>query len=156
MPWAPLRVCAEPGCRERQAAHRCPRHARISSHNHHGRSRQERGLGAGWEGLKAFVISRDGGRCQLRLPGCTLVATTADHILARARRGQTIETNLRASCLHCNASRGDGRRDQGSEDGGRGSDGARPSRPAPLANAPHARPGFVDFVSTPRTEGGPP
>ena len=110
MPWAPLRVCAEAGCRERQPAPRCATHARTSSRNHHGVSRQRRGLGAGWERLKARIIERDGATCQLRLPGCTVVATTADHFMPRSRGGPTAVSNLRASCVHCNSARGDGGR----------------------------------------------
>ena len=103
--WAPLRRCCWPGCPHRQDAAYCPFHARYSPRNHGGRSRQVRGLGAGWPQLKAAVIERDGGRCQLRLAGCTLIATTADHIIPRAVGGSNDVANLRASCVHCNAAR---------------------------------------------------
>lgn len=105
MPTASLRVCAFPSCRARQDATRCPKHERMSSRNHGGVPRQARGLGAEFDALKPVVIARDGGRCQLRLPGCTAVATTADHIVPRSRGGLTTVGNLRAACGHCNSSR---------------------------------------------------
>ena len=57
------------------------------SHNHRGVPRQQRGLGADFERAKGFVIERDRRRCQLRMPGCTSVATTADHIVPRSGGG---------------------------------------------------------------------
>jgi hypothetical protein len=51
---------------------------------------------------------RDGGRCRLRLPGCTVIGTTADHIIPRSRGGRTTLENLRATCGQCNSTRGDG------------------------------------------------
>ena len=62
--------------------------------------------GKGWAKISAKVIARDGGVCQLQLPGCTQIAKTADHILPRARGGSNVPTNLRAACLHCNVVRG--------------------------------------------------
>jgi HNH endonuclease len=71
--------------------------------------RQRRGLGAAFDRWKPLVIERDGARCRLRHPGCTIVATTADHIIPRSQGGRTTLENLRASCCHCNSARGDGR-----------------------------------------------
>ena len=105
--WAPLRPCRWPGCLRRQAAAYCATHARRSSRNHHGLSGAARGLGAEWQRARTMVIERDGGRCQLRRSGCTLVATTADHILPRSRGGTHDLNNLRAACFHCNSARGD-------------------------------------------------
>ena len=109
MPWAPLLLCVQPGCRARQALPRCPMHARVSSRNHYGTPRQRRGLGAAFDRWKPLVIERDGARCRLRHPGCTIVATTADHIIPRSQGGRTTLENLRASCCYCNSARGDSR-----------------------------------------------
>lgn len=71
-----------------------------------------------WGGRRAQAWSRDvlarkGRVCTLRLPGCTDVATTGDHIIPRSVRPdlQFDPDNGRPSCLHCNSSRNDGRRD---------------------------------------------
>lgn len=60
--------------------------------------------------LRAAVLARDGYRCQLQRPGCTTVATTADHIAPRAVAGDGLD-NLRAACGHCNFTRGDPRKE---------------------------------------------
>lgn len=104
--WAPLRTCHWPGCHRRQDALYCGLHSRFSSRNHHGIPRRARGLGPDYVLAKVIVIARDGGRCQLRLPGCTVVATSADHIVPRSRGGTNDLTNLRAACRHCNSARG--------------------------------------------------
>lgn len=54
---------------------------------------------------RAAVLERDGHRCQLRLDGCTVIATTVDHIRDR-RIGGDGPDNLRAACAWCNTSRG--------------------------------------------------
>lgn len=56
--------------------------------------------------LRAAVLHRDGYRCQIRLPGCTTVATTADHVAPRETGGDGLD-NLRAACMGCNVRRGD-------------------------------------------------
>ena len=101
-----LAVCPEPGCPELVERGPCRRHARMSTRNHRGIPRQVRGLGADFDRLRPIVIERDGGRCQLRLAGCTDIATTADHRIPRSRGGRTVLENLRASCSHCNYARG--------------------------------------------------
>lgn len=61
--------------------------------------------------LRAAVLSRDGYRCQIRLDGCTTIATQADHIRPREVAGDGLD-NLRAACAWCNNSRGEpGRND---------------------------------------------
>jgi len=107
MPWAPEQRCLARGCCRRQGEPYCRDHARLSPRNHHGVPRQARGLGVEFERAKRLVIERYGGRCQLRLAGCTVVATTADHIVPRSRGGTAHPSNLRASCTHCNSARGD-------------------------------------------------
>ena len=64
---------------------------------------QRPGLGRPWRRMKANVISRDGGICQLRYAGvCIETATTADHIVPRSQGGSDKADNLRASCVPCN------------------------------------------------------
>jgi len=63
-------------------------------------------FGSGWARISRLVIERDGGDCQLNLPGCTLEATTADHIVPRSRGGGSDMDNLRAACRPCNSRRG--------------------------------------------------
>jgi 5-methylcytosine-specific restriction enzyme A len=67
----------------------------------------QRGYGATWQKLSAYVIQRDGGICQLRLPVCTTTATTADHITPKARGGSDSLDNLQAACRQCNAAKCD-------------------------------------------------
>lgn len=68
--------------------------------------------------LRAAVLERDGHRCQLRLDGCTAIATQADHIRSRELAGDGLD-NLRAACATCNTKRGKP---------GRGDPAPRPSR----------------------------
>ncbi|MDR2294712.1 MAG: hypothetical protein LBE05_05860 [Microbacterium sp.] len=54
---------------------------------------------------KDRIITRDGGRCQLRLPICQIEATTADHRANRGRGGSQMldhPSNLIAACGLCN------------------------------------------------------
>jgi 5-methylcytosine-specific restriction endonuclease McrA len=64
--------------------------------------------GRPWRRVVAYVLDRDGGVCQLRLTGCRLVATTADHVIPfRDRPDLELDPgNLRASCGKCNLKRG--------------------------------------------------
>jgi 5-methylcytosine-specific restriction endonuclease McrA len=68
--------------------------------------------------LRLACLQRDGYRCQLKLEGCTTIATTADHIVDRAVAGDGLD-NLRAACAWCNGSRGKpGRHDPEPRSGG--------------------------------------
>jgi 5-methylcytosine-specific restriction protein A len=63
--------------------------------------------GRRWAALRLKILERDGWRCQVRGPGCTLVADQVDHITPLANGGAKYDpTNLRAACTHCNASLG--------------------------------------------------
>ncbi|MDP8928661.1 MAG: HNH endonuclease [Actinomycetota bacterium] len=64
---------------------------------------QRHGTGHSFARLSAAVIERDGRRCRLGLPGCTGVATTADHI---DPHGAGVAGNLQAACRSCNAAKG--------------------------------------------------
>jgi 5-methylcytosine-specific restriction endonuclease McrA len=67
---------------------------------------QSRIYGGAWRRVRPKVLERDGGRCQLRLKGCRVVATEVDHIVPVDVGGALYdEANLRASCRHCNRSR---------------------------------------------------
>jgi 5-methylcytosine-specific restriction endonuclease McrA len=63
-------------------------------------------FGPGWARISRQVIERDGGECQLQLPGCTFVATTADDVVPRSMGGESDPGNLRAACRPCNSRRG--------------------------------------------------
>lgn len=71
-----------------------------------------------WGGRSALawtqaVLARYGTTCQLRLDGCTGVATTGDHVVPKSvdPSRQYDVTNGRPACRPCNSKRGDGRRD---------------------------------------------
>jgi hypothetical protein len=85
------RRCIEPGCTELTGHTRCPFHERAYRAAYHGDYPKRR---------EAVL----GGPCTLRLPGCTGIANTADHITPVAFGGGA--GPLRGACLHCNSSRG--------------------------------------------------
>lgn len=60
-----------------------------------------------WVRLRDQVV-REEPFCQLRLPGCTLKSTTADHINPVKYRPDLkfVRVNLRGSCRSCNMKRG--------------------------------------------------
>lgn len=66
-----------------------------------------------WRKVRAFVLERDQGRCQIRGTNCTHQATEVDHIISRSQGGAALDPrNLRASCKECNNQRVDrGRRE---------------------------------------------
>lgn len=66
----------------------------MSAYDHH------------WQALRLVILDRDGHTCQLRLAGCTTVATHADHIVPISEGGKRLDPdNVRASCEHCNLKR---------------------------------------------------
>jgi 5-methylcytosine-specific restriction endonuclease McrA len=84
---------------------------KVSKITRRRRSRFDFVYDARWRKIRARVLERDGYQCCLRLPGCTIVATSADHIVALEDGGLWYaETNLRASCENCNKSRAARRR----------------------------------------------
>jgi 5-methylcytosine-specific restriction protein A len=64
--------------------------------------------GRPWQRIRAFVLTRDHGLCQLRYPGlCTKHATEVDHVI-QVHHNPTLEydpTNLRAVCTPCHKHR---------------------------------------------------
>lgn len=65
-----------------------------------------RGSTRAWRRTRALVLERDGWECQLRLPGCTYVATHVHHTLGRERTGDDPQF-LVGACEHCNLATGD-------------------------------------------------
>lgn len=86
----------------------CPVHASEDTYNRP--STTERGYGWKWRQISQRIIRRDGGVCQIGLPGCTGVADTADHIVPKVQGGSDDDANLRAACRHCNGRRTGGLR----------------------------------------------
>jgi 5-methylcytosine-specific restriction endonuclease McrA len=69
------------------------------------------GSTAAWRRTRAYVLARDGYRCQLKLDGCTTVANHAHHTQDRALVGDN-PAHLVASCERCNLKAGEpGRHD---------------------------------------------
>lgn len=60
-----------------------------------------------WKKLAAQVV-REEPLCWLKLPGCTSVSTTGDHIIPVDTRPDLalVRANVRGACKHCNSSRG--------------------------------------------------
>ena len=59
-----------------------------------------------WRRIRAQVLERDGGLCQIRGPRCTTVATAVDHIIPVASGGAWFDPqNLRGACTTCNNGR---------------------------------------------------
>jgi hypothetical protein len=59
-----------------------------------------------WRRVRAQVLANAHGRCQLRLPGCTIRATCVHHVGGRARTGDD-PAGLVAACEPCNLLVGD-------------------------------------------------
>jgi 5-methylcytosine-specific restriction endonuclease McrA len=59
-----------------------------------------------WRRRRALVLARDRGVCQLRLEGCTIVATHVHHTHGRSVTGDDLRY-LVAACAHCNLKIGD-------------------------------------------------
>lgn len=95
-------VCPTPGCTALVDRGPCPRCRRMSSRNHRGVPRQQRGLGAAHERARRGVI---GGPCVLQLPGCTGVATTLEHRVPRSQGG-SLEDGYAGACAHCQRAQG--------------------------------------------------
>lgn len=70
----------------------------MSSHWKHGST-------WAWRKLRAQILLRDLYRCQLRLPGCTDLATQVHHTLGKAAGDDP--AHLVASCQGCNLKVGD-------------------------------------------------
>lgn len=54
---------------------------------------------------RPLVLERDGGRCQIAGPNCTVAATQVDHIVNHRAGGHHGMTNLQAVCETCHRSK---------------------------------------------------
>lgn len=90
----------------------CAKHAKLVTGwtaSHGEKSSSERGYGHDWRKLRARVLRRDGGLCQIKGPQCTYVAREVDHRLSKAAaraKGWTDaqiddESNLQSACITC-------------------------------------------------------
>jgi 5-methylcytosine-specific restriction endonuclease McrA len=77
------------------------RNKRCDAHQIRARPR-----GNAFEPTRQRILTRDGHRCQIRLPGCTTHAEHVDHIVLLADGGDDSDDNLRAACAWCNLRRG--------------------------------------------------
>ncbi|ATX08990.1 endonuclease [Escherichia coli] len=67
-----------------------------------GQSRHQRGYGSKWDYIRARVLKRDKGLCQLCLrAGVVREAKTVDHIISKARGGTDADSNLQSLCWPC-------------------------------------------------------
>lgn len=57
--------------------------------------------------LTRLVLETYGPVCWLKLPGCTRIATTKDHVIPHAHGGPDTLENLRPACKSCNSKRQD-------------------------------------------------
>lgn len=59
-----------------------------------------------WRAVRLSILDRDRRECQIRLDGCTKVATHVDHIHPLGEGGARLDPdNLRAACAFCNLAR---------------------------------------------------
>lgn len=74
---------------------------------HESSSINSRGGSRAWRRMVAQVV-REEPLCRLRLYGCTIRSTTADHIIPKKYRPDLamVRANLRGSCVNCNLKRG--------------------------------------------------
>ncbi|BBY58448.1 HNH endonuclease [Mycolicibacterium sarraceniae] len=54
-----------------------------------------------WRDKRAATLLRDGARCQLHGPRCTVYATEVDHIVPVHLGGTDDDTNLTSACHNC-------------------------------------------------------
>ena len=67
-----------------------------------GQSRHQRGYGSKWDVIRARVLKRDKGLCQLCLrAGVVREAKTVDHIIPKAHGGTDADSNLQSLCWPC-------------------------------------------------------
>lgn len=68
------------------------------------RRTRQRG-GRAQQELTRQVLARYGRGCWLKLPGCTKIATTKDHVIPYAQGGTDDLSNFRPACRSCNSKR---------------------------------------------------
>lgn len=57
--------------------------------------------------LNSAVFAAYGNMCWLKMPGCSRLATTRDHVIPMVRGGLDVLENLRPACRGCNSKRQD-------------------------------------------------
>ena len=100
-------ICPEFGCKTLTRGGRCQAHTKINKWGGEGSrddrpSRHERGYDAKWVRVRAAVIARDKGLCQVCLKaGIITQAREVDHIVNKASGGGNEWSNLQALCKRC-------------------------------------------------------
>lgn len=95
-----MRRCLHPTCAALiSSGSRCPEHARKPFTG----AGRDMG-GRPWRAIRARVLKRDGGVCQVPSGSgiCGAPANTVDHIVPASRGGDDGDANLRAACARCN------------------------------------------------------
>lgn len=92
-----LKACL--ACGEPSKGTRCP--SCTSKLNIARGSSTRRGYTSRWRRISARQRARVPW-CELRLPGCTRLATAADHVIPLEQGGRSIASNARSSCTSCN------------------------------------------------------
>ena len=103
MPTAPPKPCTHVGCPELTTTGRCEAHKHDGWKRHQaGKTSTERGYGAEWRKLRARVLSRDKGLCQVCLKsGKYTPAKEVDHIVPKSQGGTDDINQLQAICVSC-------------------------------------------------------
>ncbi|WP_414455028.1 HNH endonuclease [Enterobacter quasiroggenkampii] len=71
-----------------------------------GQTRQQRGYGSKWEIIRARILKRDNGLCQLHIRhGIVKQASCVDHIIPKAQGGTDDDANLQSLCWRCHATK---------------------------------------------------
>lgn len=92
-------ICGQVGCPQIATnGGRCDEHQRQAWAG----SDRRATLPRNWATITRRILDRDGYRCQIRDPGCTLLATEVDHI---DDRDDHRPANLRGACHPCHAHR---------------------------------------------------
>ena len=69
-------------------------------------SSKSRGYGAAWVKLRAVILRRDCGLCQVCLAkGRVTAGTQVDHIVSKAQGGTDDDDNLQTICRDCHATK---------------------------------------------------
>lgn len=113
MPPRPKSICKKVACGALiDAPGYCPKHAQQSSgwvRSNGGLTSAERGYDYAWQKRRERVMARDGGLCQIKGAGCSVIASEVDHRISKAaaRAAGWVnaqiedESNLQAACRTC-------------------------------------------------------
>ena len=111
-----LRPCSKFGCAAVSDASYCPEHRReLRRYDSARANSNERGYGASWRKLRAFIIAREPLCRRCLANGRTTPATEVDHIKPKAQGGTDETENLQGLCHQCHSIK------TATEDGGFGS-----------------------------------